>query len=146
MTEDEVVAPGDGEEETNPTPIEEDQPEVAGELSNTPETTDPNANAPEEPNESAPGAAEGSEEDSDDDDEDGIQITIDREKIDEAKSTFQTFGGVSKNVRLPPGEKKGKFTVEEFDQVGAINGQAPHEFDIESVEEKPWKKPGKYHR
>lgn len=89
----------------------------------------------------AAAAGEGSDEDSDDD-EDGIQITIDRDKIDEAKTSFQSFGGVNKNVRLPPGEKKGKFAVEEFEQMGAINGQAPHEFDIESIEEKPWKKPG----
>ena len=59
------------------------------------------------------------------------------------------FGGglVGKGGRpmmQPPGEKKGKFTTEEFDQVGTINGKEAHEFDMESLEEKPWKKPGEW--
>ena len=41
-------------------------------------------------------------------------------------------------------EKKGKFNVEEFDQLGLINGQAAQDVDLESIEDKPWKKPGKY--
>ena len=43
-------------------------------------------------------------------------------------------------------EKKGKFNVEEFDQLGLINGQAAQDVDLESIEDKPWKKPGKYSR
>ena len=39
-------------------------------------------------------------------------------------------------------KKKGKFAVEEFDQVGAINGESAVEFDMESLEDKPWRKPG----
>ena len=39
-------------------------------------------------------------------------------------------------------EKKGKFNVEEFDQLGLINGQAAQDVDLESIEDKPWKKPG----
>lgn len=39
-------------------------------------------------------------------------------------------------------EKKGKFNVEEFDQLGLINGQPAQDVDLESIEDKPWKKPG----
>ena len=40
-------------------------------------------------------------------------------------------------------EKKGKFNVEEFDQLGTINGQPAQDVDLESIEDKPWKKPGR---
>ena len=33
--------------------------------------------------------------------------------------------------------------MEDFDRVGAIDGTPAHEVDIESLEEKPWRKPGK---
>ena len=43
---------------------------------------------------------------------------------------------------LSVAEKKGKFNVEEFDQLGTINGQPAQDVDLESIEDKPWKKPG----
>jgi hypothetical protein len=45
-------------------------------------------------------------------------------------------------ARPTPAEKKGKFSVEEFDQIGAINGQAAVDLDLESIEDKPWRQPG----
>ena len=92
----------------------------------------------------------GSDDDDDDDSDDDIQITIDKEKIDEAKSSYQTMGlgkgrivGGSVGVAAgAAGEKKGKFSVEDFDQPGTINGKEIIEIDLESAEEKPWKKPG----
>ena len=39
-------------------------------------------------------------------------------------------------------EKKGKFYVEEFDQLGTINGIPALDVDLEAIEDKPWKKPG----
>ena len=106
--------------------------------------------------EGAGGDVEGEEEgDSDDsDDEDGVQITIDHDKISDAvtksSTTYQAFGGLGRGgpgaagARLPPGaaEKKGKFAPEVFEQVGSINGAPAQEFDMEALEEKPWKKPG----
>lgn len=64
----------------------------------------------------------GSDDEDDDSDDDGFKITIDKDKIEEAKTSYQTFG-LSKPVRQAPAEKKGKFSVEEFDQIGMINGQ-----------------------
>lgn len=73
-------------------------------------------------------------------------MTIDRDKVEESKTNVQTqsqFG--IKPTRAAPGagEKKGRFAVEEFDQVGTIKGTPATDFDLESAEEKPWKKPGK---
>lgn len=38
--------------------------------------------------------------------------------------------------------QSGKFAVEEFDQVGNINGVPASEFNLDSLEDKPWRKPG----
>lgn len=42
-------------------------------------------------------------------------------------------------------EKKqapGKFSIDEFECVGTISGVPAHEFSIDSLDEKPWRKPG----
>jgi hypothetical protein len=63
----------------------------------------------------------GDESDDDDDsDDDGFKITIDKDKIEEAKTSYQTFGLNKPSARQIPAEKKGKFSVEEFDQVSVL--------------------------
>lgn len=117
-----------------------------------PEITDQQiAEAEADPVETNNATNGGSEEDDDSEDDD-IQITIDHNKIDEAKTSYQTLGlnkPVSMTTRTPGMlgglsvvEKKGKFNVEEFDQLGTINGQPAQDVDLESIEDKPWKKPG----
>lgn len=39
-------------------------------------------------------------------------------------------------------KQTGKFSIDEFESVGTINGQPAHEFSIDSLDEKPWRKPG----
>lgn len=75
-------------------------------------------------------------EDSDDDDDD-INVVI-----GDIKS-----GGASYNVKTQQQQDKqklpgSKFNIEEFESVGSINGQPAFEFAIESIEDKPWRKPG----
>ena len=53
---------------------------------------------------------------------------------------MKPIAGRAPGLSVP--EKKGKFNVEEFDQLGLINGQPAQDVDIESIEDKPWKKPG----
>jgi len=89
-------------------------------------------------------AGSGSGSDSDDD---GIQVTIDQDKIEAAKNQMQQIQ-LKKSAVIDLGfvpsqkEKKGKFAVEEFETIGTINGQTAVEVDLDSLEEKPWKKPG----
>lgn len=50
-------------------------------------------------------------------------------------------------AQAAPGQDKakqpaGKFSIEEFESVGTINGVPAHEFSIDSLDEKPWRKPG----
>ncbi|KAL1140117.1 hypothetical protein AAG570_000049, partial [Ranatra chinensis] len=39
-------------------------------------------------------------------------------------------------------QQPGKFSIEEFESIGTINGLPAHEFSIDALEEKPWRKPG----
>jgi len=89
------------------------------------------------------GGGEDDDEDEDSDDEDLVTIDINQQQIQDVKTSYQTFG-LNKAVRQIPGagEKKGKFAVEEFEQVGTVNGKPAHEFDIDTLEDKPWRKPG----
>lgn len=45
---------------------------------------------------------------------------------------------------LPDKSKQapGKFSIDEFECVGTISGVPAHEFSIDSLDEKPWRKPG----
>ena len=82
------------------------------------------------------------EDDDEDSDDDNVQIVIDQGKIEEAKTTA-TFG-IKPSSRQIPSERRGRFNVEDFDQVGTIDGTAAHEVDLENIEDKPWRKPGKF--
>lgn len=78
------------------------------------------------------------EEEEDSDEDDNVQIVINQDKIEEAKTKI----GIKPSARQLPSEKKGRFNVEDFDKVGTIDGTPAQEVDLESLEEKPWKKPG----
>eukprot|EP00088_Acartia_fossae_P058811 TRINITY_DN6925_c0_g1_i6.p1 TRINITY_DN6925_c0_g1~~TRINITY_DN6925_c0_g1_i6.p1 ORF type:complete len:549 (-),score=197.39 TRINITY_DN6925_c0_g1_i6:78-1724(-) len=82
------------------------------------------------------------EDNSDSDDDDDIVISIDKDKIEAAKTSYQNLQLKKAAGHEFAEKKKGKFAVEEFDQVGAINGESAVEFDMESLEDKPWRKPG----
>ena len=77
-----------------------------------------------------------------DSDDDNVQIVIDQERIDEAKTSIGHNFGIKPSSRTLPSERKGRFNVEDFDQPGTIDGQTAHEVDVENLEEKPWRKPG----
>jgi len=92
-----------------------------------------------------PIAAAEQPDDDESDEEDDIEITIDKDKIEAAKTSYQNLQLKKANhleFASQQKEKKGKFAVEEFDQIGTINGTAAVDFDLESLEEKPWRKPG----
>ncbi|XP_053681139.1 pre-mRNA 3'-end-processing factor FIP1-like [Anopheles nili] len=52
--------------------------------------------------------------------------------------TAANAAGVTDKTKQPAG----KFSMEEFESVGTINGVPAHEFSIDSLDEKPWRKPG----
>jgi len=73
--------------------------------------------------------------DSDDsDDDDDINVVI-----GDIKSGGTAYNAKGQDKQKLPGSK---FNMEEFETVGSINGQPAYEFAIESIEDKPWRKPG----
>jgi len=90
----------------------------------------------------------GSDEDDDDDSDDDINVVIG--DIKQAPSTYNIkqrpnllAGGTgAAGDKAKPAGQAGKFSIEDFEGAGTINGVAVHEFSIDSLEEKPWRKPG----
>lgn len=85
------------------------------------------------------------DDDDDSDDEDDVVVTIG--DIQPASSfnikqrsgnllAPSTSGGQDKPKTL------GKFSIEEFESVGTISGQSAIEYNVEAIEDKPWRKPG----
>lgn len=95
------------------------------------------------------GSASDKNDDSDDDsddDEDDIVVTIRDIQPASAFNLKQrtgnllapsTSGGTDK-----PKTNLGKFSIEEFESVGTISGQSAVEYNVEAIEDKPWRKPG----
>jgi len=90
----------------------------------------------------------GSDDDEDDDSDDDINVVIG--DIKQAPSTYNIkqrpnllAGGTgAAGDKAKPAGQAGKFSIEDFEGAGTINGVAVHEFSIDSLEEKPWRKPG----
>lgn len=51
-------------------------------------------------------------------------------------------GGLIVQSGVEKQKPTGKFNVEEFEAVGTINGVPAQEFNIDVLEDKPWRKPG----
>lgn len=83
-------------------------------------------------------------EDSDDSDDD-INVVIGDIKSGPSYSIKQRTGALAPGSSAPADKQKqapGKFSIDEFETVGTIAGVQAHEFSIDSLEEKPWRKPG----
>ncbi|XP_075546382.1 factor interacting with poly(A) polymerase 1 isoform X2 [Dermacentor variabilis] len=93
------------------------------------------------------------DEDDDDDDDDDVQVTI----RDIKAPPYSTYPGPTQTVNLnikrgPPFTSNlgpgsgvpgvGKTKGLDVDEVALINGTSIYEFNIESLEDKPWRKPG----
>lgn len=86
------------------------------------------------------------DEDDSDDDEDDIVVTIG----DIQPASSFNIKQRSLNLLAPtaaagqdkPKTNLGKFSIEEFESVGTISGQSAVEYNIEAIEDKPWRKPG----
>jgi len=123
---------------------EEEEEVVPDEAAIVKEISSNNEMTPVPADENDENADSGSDDDSDDD---GIQVTIDKDKIEAAKTSYQNMQLKKNNVIdlgfvTPHKEKKGKFAVEDFDNILTVNNQPAVEVDMESLEDKPWRKPG----
>ncbi|XP_053275207.1 pre-mRNA 3'-end-processing factor FIP1 isoform X2 [Pleuronectes platessa] len=92
-------------------------------------------------------AAEDVDSDSDsDDDDDDVRVTIG--DIKTGAPQYTTYGATPVNLNIkttgsrPYGQVNSKMKGVDLDAPGSINGVAVVEADMESFEEKPWRKPG----
>lgn len=151
--------PQEGAEDQGDASQEEGQLEVSKE-----EGKEPGEIEAEDSQGEAPAAAEGEEtekvngegsdkeeSDEDDSDDDNIKVFIgdaSNVTIDD-KKTYASGQSASLNVKrggLIPvtdrSKQSGKFNVEEFEQMGSINGVPAADYNLDSLEDKPWRKPG----
>lgn len=84
--------------------------------------------------------SEGDDDDSDDD----IVVTI-RDIQPASSFNIKQRGALAASgtaTQEKPKTNLGKFSIEEFESVGTIAGQSAVEYNIEAIEDKPWRKPG----
>ncbi|XP_077294877.1 factor interacting with poly(A) polymerase 1 [Arctopsyche grandis] len=79
-----------------------------------------------------------------DDSEDDVKVIL-----GDIKSAPQTYpslnikrGGLIAQTGIEKHKHTGKFSVDDFEAVGTINGVPAQEFNIDVLEDKPWRKPG----
>lgn len=91
---------------------------------------------------------DGSEkEDYDEDSDDDVNVVIGDIKTSPTYTSLNIKRGglltsTAKGDKVPQTVQPGKFTVEEFEQAGTINGVPAVDFNLDSLEDKPWRKPG----
>lgn len=136
-----VDAAEDSEPPTAKSPVDDGPPGVDNEPENN------NFEDKEEgevENKAAEDESENENLDDGDSDDDNVNIVIGDIKttpsytsLNVKRSTLVTPATVDKNKQVT-----GKFSVEEFDQVGLINGVSAVDYNLDSLEDKPWRKPG----
>uniref|UniRef100_A0A1Y1LWG1 Pre-mRNA polyadenylation factor Fip1 domain-containing protein n=1 Tax=Photinus pyralis TaxID=7054 RepID=A0A1Y1LWG1_PHOPY len=160
---------GDGDVDAPP-PQAEKQPEVEEKEAVAEQETDNSADQPEEaapeadpplddppkdkPTENGEAVeedkqnGEGSDkEDYDEDSDDDVNVVIGDIKTSPTYASLNIKRGgllttTTKGDKTLQTPQTGKFTVEEFEHVGLINGIPASEFNLDSLEDKPWRKPG----
>lgn len=89
---------------------------------------------------------DGNDDDDDDNDsDDDIVVTIGDIKSGSSYNIKQRGNLLqpgSTATQEKPKVNMGKFSIEEFESVGTISGQSAVEYNIEAIEDKPWRKPG----
>lgn len=93
----------------------------------------------------ADGGENNDNDDSDDDDsDDDVVVTIGDIKSGSSYNIKQRGNLLAPATATQDKPKTimGKFSIEEFESVGTISGQTAIEFNLEAIEDKPWRKPG----
>ncbi|XP_014470603.1 PREDICTED: pre-mRNA 3'-end-processing factor FIP1 [Dinoponera quadriceps] len=83
---------------------------------------------------------------SDSDSDDDVHVVIGDIKSTPAYGSLNIKrGGLLTNASGVPdklNKQPGKFSIEEFETIGIINGIPAHEFNLDQLEDKPWRQPG----
>ncbi|XP_014598749.1 PREDICTED: pre-mRNA 3'-end-processing factor FIP1 [Polistes canadensis] len=83
---------------------------------------------------------------SDSDSDDDVHVVIGDIKSTPAYGSLNIKrGGLLTNASGVPdklNKQPGKFSIDEFETIGVINGMPAHEFNLDQLEDKPWRQPG----
>ncbi|KAK2580480.1 hypothetical protein KPH14_006220 [Odynerus spinipes] len=83
---------------------------------------------------------------SDSDSDDDVHVVIGDIKSAPAYGSLNIKrGGLLTNASGVPdklNKQPGKFSIDEFETIGVINGMPAHEFNLDQLEDKPWRQPG----
>ncbi|XP_046987991.1 pre-mRNA 3'-end-processing factor FIP1 isoform X2 [Schistocerca americana] len=84
------------------------------------------------------------DDDEDEDSDDDVQVVIGDIKTSPTYTSLNIKRGglLTSAVGGEKLKQPGKFSIEEFEAIGTINGVPAHEFNLDSLEDKPWRKPG----
>ncbi|XP_071452130.1 pre-mRNA 3'-end-processing factor FIP1 isoform X2 [Hetaerina americana] len=124
----------DSREEENPAPVDREEGQLSAEEEQAEQTTQ----------------QDNDNEDEDDDSEDDVHVVIGDIKTSPTYTTLNlkrgplpsAAGGDKAKYNSLSLQQPGKFSIEEFEAVGTINGVQAHDFNLDSLEDKPWRKPG----
>ncbi|XP_015604820.1 pre-mRNA 3'-end-processing factor FIP1 isoform X2 [Cephus cinctus] len=93
-----------------------------------------------------PSSQEDGEAASDSDSDDDVHVVIGDIKSTPAYGSLNIKrGGLLTNASGVPdklNKQPGKFSIDEFETIGVINGMPAHEFNLDQLEDKPWRQPG----
>ncbi|KAJ3654221.1 hypothetical protein Zmor_013423 [Zophobas morio] len=139
-------APEPTENSTEPAPkvVDDDKPPGVDDEPPEKEAAPPDEKEDEEDGEVR---QNGEEEDLDDDSDDDVNVVIGDIKTTPSYTSLNIKRGNLLTTTAPVDKSKqaqqpGKFSVDEFDQAGMINGVPATEYNLDSLEDKPWRKPG----
>lgn len=82
--------------------------------------------------------------DSDDDSDDDVNVVIGDIKTSPAYTSLNMKrpGMLTANSQVDKLKQTGKFSIDEFEQIGTINGVQAQDYNLDCLEDKPWRKPG----
>lgn len=82
--------------------------------------------------------------DSDEDSDDDVNVVIGDIKTSPTYTALniKRTGLITASSGIDKLKQTGKFSIDEFESVGSINGIPAQEYNLDSLEDKPWRKPG----
>lgn len=90
------------------------------------------------------GEASDDDKDSEEDSDDDVNVVIGDIKTSSTYTALNLKRGglVTASTGVDKMKQAGKFSIDEFESIGSINGVSAQEYNVDSLEDKPWRKPG----
>lgn len=109
-----------------------------------PPGVEPEEQEPEQDDDKDKENGDGSDKDSDDDSDDDVNVVIGDIKTSPTYTSLnlKRSGLLNANTQVDKLKQTGKFSIDEFESIGTINGVQAQDYNLDCLEDKPWRKPG----